>query len=352
MTKPLELQKRIIEGMSTVTLLFDADLNLDYINPAGEMLFEQSARHMLGLPFVDLVQNRDELSSSKWTDEIKLGQSFTRHEVTLVLSFEKEIMVNLTILPLTDSMDKKGYLLEIIPVERWLRITRDEQRAEQQEVTQEILRGLSHEIKNPLGGLRGAAQLLERELPNKDLKEYTQVIISEADRLQVLVNRILGPAGLPNFKDVNIHEVLELVRSLIRIEVKEGIVIHRDYDPSVPDIKADHDMLIQALLNIARNACEALKGKGNITLRTRVVRKYTIGLQRHKLVACIEVIDDGPGIPADIREKIFFPMVTGRAEGSGLGLSISQSLIHQHDGVIECESEPGKTVFAVILPIN
>ena len=352
MIKPLELQKRILEGMSTVTLLFDADLNLDYINPAGEMLFEQSARHMVGLPFVDLVQNRDELSSSKWIDEIKLDQSFTRHEVTLVLSFEKEITVNLTILPLTDSLDKKGYLLEIIPVERWLRITRDEQRAEQQEVTQEILRGLSHEIKNPLGGLRGAAQLLESELPNKDLKEYTQVIISEADRLQALVNRILGPAGLPKFKDVNIHEVLERVRSLIRAEVKEGIEIHRDYDPSVPDVKADHDMLIQALLNIARNACEALKGKGSITLRTRVVRKYNIGLQRHKLVACIEVIDDGPGIPADIREKIFFPMVTSRAEGSGLGLSISQSLIQQHDGLIECQSEPGKTVFSVMLPIN
>ena len=352
MINQLELQKRIVEGMSTVTLLFNADLNLEYINPAGEMLFEQSAGHMVGLPFVDLVQNRDELTPSKWIDEIKLGQSFTRHEVPLVLSFEKEVTVNLTILPLIDSTEKKGYLLEIIPVERWLRITRDEQRAEQQEVTQEILRGLSHEIKNPLGGLRGAAQLLESELPNKDLKEYTQVIISEADRLQALVNRILGPAGMPKFKDVNIHEVLELVRSLIRIEVKEGIVIHRDYDPSVPDVRADHDMLIQALLNIARNACEALKGKGNITFRTRVVRKYTIGIQKHKLVACIEVIDDGPGIPADIREKIFFPMVTSRAEGSGLGLSISQSLIQQHDGLIECQSEPGKTVFSVILPIN
>lgn len=352
MTKQAELQKRVLEGMSTVVLLFDADLELAYINPAGEMLFEQSARHMLGLPFVELVQHREEISAGKWIDEIKLGQSFTRHEVPLVLSYEKEVTVNLTILPLTDSGAKTEYILEIIPVERWLRITRDEQRVEQQEVTQEILRGLAHEIKNPLGGLRGAAQLLERELPSIDLKEYTNVIISEADRLQALVNRILGPAGLPKLKDVNIHEVLELVRSLIKIEVKGGIQIHRDYDPSVPDVKADHDMLIQALLNITRNACEALKGEGNITLKTRVVRKYTIGLQRHKLVACIEVIDDGPGISADIREKIFFPMVTGRAEGSGLGLSISQSLIQQHDGLIECQSEPGKTVFSVILPIN
>ena len=352
MTKQTELQKRVLEGMSTVVLLFDADLILAYINPAGEMLFEQSARHMLGLPYVELIQHRDEISANKWVEEIKSGQSFTRHEVPLVLLNHNEVTVNLTILPLMGSEDKTEYLLEIVSVERWLRITRDEQRAEQQEVTQEILRGLAHEIKNPLGGLRGAAQLLERELPSQDLKEYTHVIISEADRLQALVNRILGPAGLPKFKDVNIHEVLELVRSLVKIEVQDGIQIHRDYDPSVPDVQADHDMLIQALLNIARNACEALGDKGNITFKTRVVRKYTIGHQRHKLVACIEVIDDGPGIPADIQDKIFFPMVTGRVKGSGLGLAISQSLIQQHDGLIECQSEPGHTVFSVILPIN
>lgn len=352
MTKQLDLQKRVLEGMSIPVLLFDTDLILRYINPAGEMLFEQSARHLLDLPYVELIEHRDEITASKWIEEIKSGQSITRHEVPLVLLNDNEVTVNLTMLPLIDSEEKTEYLLEIIPVERWLRITREEQRGEQQEVTQKILRGLAHEIKNPLGGLRGAAQLLERELPSDDLKEYTHVIISEADRLQALVNRILGPAGLPKLKDVNIHEVLELVRSLIKIEVKDEIQIHRDYDPSVPDVKADHDMLIQALLNITRNACEALKGKGNITLKTRVVRKYTIGLQRHKLVACIEVIDDGPGIPPDIREKIFFPMVTGRAEGSGLGLSISQSLIQQHDGLIECQSEPGHTVFSVILPIN
>lgn len=352
MNKQFEIQQRVLEGMSAVVLLFDEDLRLKYINPAGEMLFEQSARNMLGLTYVELIQHKDEISINKWVEDIKSGQSFTRHEVPLVLFHEKEVTANLTVLPLTDSADKTEYLLEIFPVDRWLRISRDEHRVEQQEVTQEILRGLAHEVKNPLGGLRGAAQLLERELPSNELKEYTQVIISEADRLQALVNRILGPAGLPKFKVINIHEVLELVRSLIEIEVDNKIQIHRDYDPSVPDVKADHDMLIQALLNIARNACEALGESGNITFKTRVVRKYTIGHQRHKLVACIEVIDDGPGIPTDIREKIFFPMVTGRAEGSGLGLAISQSLIQQHDGLIECHSEPGNTVFTVILPIN
>ena len=348
----LETQQRVLEGMSTVVLFFNKDLKLEYINPAGEMLFEQSARHMLGLDYVELIQHRDEISLNNWIEEIKSGQSFTRHEVPLVLFHEKEVTANLTFLPITDSADKTEYLLEVIPVDRWIRITRDEQRVEQQEVTQEILRGLAHEVKNPLGGLRGAAQLLERELPSEELKEYTQVIISEADRLQALVNRILGPAGLPKVKEINVHEILERVRSLIRIEAKEGVQIHRDYDTSIPEVKVDPDMLIQALLNIARNACEALGEEGNITFKTRVVRKYTIGQQRHKLVACIEVIDDGPGIPADIREKIFFPMVTSRAEGSGLGLAISQSLIQQHDGLIECESEPGKTVFAVILPIN
>ena len=352
MNQQLENQQRVLEGMSSIVLLFDDTLALRYINPAGEMLFEQSARKMLGLTYVELIQHRDENSLNKWVNEIKSGQSFTRHEVPLVLFHEKEVTANLTVLPLTTSEDKIEYLLEIFPVDRWLRISRDEQRVEQQEITQEILRGLAHEVKNPLGGLRGAAQLLERELPNEELKEYTQVIISEADRLEALVNRILGPAGLPKVKEVNIHEILERVRSLIKIEVQDKIKIHRDYDPSVPEVNVDPDMLLQALLNIARNACDALGDEGNITLKTRVVRKYNIGHQRHKLVACIEVIDDGPGIPADIREKIFFPMVTGRAEGTGLGLAISQSLIQQHGGLIECQSEPGHTAFSVILPIN
>jgi len=352
MNLQFESQQRVLEGMTAVVLLFDQDLILQYVNPAGETLFEQSARHMLGLSYVELIQHRDEISLKKWIEEIKSGQSFTRHEVSLVLFHEKEVTANLTVIPIIDSDVKTEFLVEILPVDRWLRISRDEQRVEQQEVTQEIFRGLAHEIKNPLGGLRGAAQLLERELPSDDLKEYTKVIISEADRLQALVNRILGPAGLPKVKEINIHEILERVRSLIKIEMNEGIQLHRDYDPSVPEVKVDPDMLLQALLNIARNACEAMGEQGNLTFKTRVVRKYTIGHQRHKLVANIEVIDDGPGIPADIKEKIFFPMVTGRADGSGLGLSISQSLIQQHDGLIECHSEPGKTVFAVILPIN
>jgi two-component system nitrogen regulation sensor histidine kinase GlnL len=215
-----------------------------------------------------------------------------------------------------------------------------------------MLRGLAHEIKNPLGGLRGAAQLLARELPTKELKEYTGVIISEADRLQKLVNRILGPNKMPKKEPVSIHEVLEHVRSLLLAEAPEGIRIQRDYDPSIPDINADRDQLIQALLNIMRNAVEAMHGDGDIKLRTRVIRKFTIGQKQQNLVAQIQVIDNGPGIPQEILEQIFFPMVTSRAEGTGLGLAIAQSLIQQHNGIIECKSKPGRTEFSIYIPIE
>ena len=202
-----------------------------------------------------------------------------------------------------------------------------------------------------MGGLRGAAQLLERQLESEDLKEYTRVIIHEADRLQKLVNQILGPNNMPHKTSTNIHNVLEHIRSLLLAEGKSHIRIECDYDPSIPELQADPDQLVQALLNITRNAYEILDEDGVITLRTRIERKYTLGKERYDLVARIEIIDNGPGIPEDMRDKIFFPMVSGRAEGTGLGLSIAQSLIQQHDGLVEVESVPGRTVFAVLLPI-
>jgi two-component system nitrogen regulation sensor histidine kinase GlnL len=211
---------------------------------------------------------------------------------------------------------------------------------------------LAHEVKNPLGGLRGAAQLLERELPDEGLKEYTNIIIGEADRLRNLVNRMLGPNTLPQRSRLNIHEVIEHVRQLMQVEVPDTVRFNTDYDPSIPEVSADRDQLIQALLNIVRNAVQALENKGSITLRTRTLRQFTIGHTRHKLVCQVDIIDDGPGIPEHTLETIFFPMVTTRAEGTGLGLSIAQSLIQQHDGIILCESQPGKTIFSVLLPIQ
>ncbi|MBD3619553.1 MAG: PAS domain-containing sensor histidine kinase, partial [Chromatiales bacterium] len=200
--------------------------------------------------------------------------------------------------------------------------------------------------------LRGAAQLLENELDDEELKEYTRIIIGEADRLQNLVDRMLGPNSLPRIREINIHEVLEHVRSLVGVEAPPDVHLVTDYDPSIPPVAGDRDQLIQVVLNLVRNAVHAVGDTGTITLRTRVQRQYTIGQTRHKLVASIDVIDDGPGIPEEIREKVFFPMVSGKAEGTGLGLSIAQSLINQHGGLIEYESRPGRTQFTILLPVE
>ena len=238
-------------------------------------------------------------------------------------------------------------------LDRHIKITRDEQLIAQQDVTRDLVRGLAHEIKNPLGGLRGAAQLLEAELESAELKEYTQIIIEEADRLQVLVDRMLGPNKLPNHQLLNIHDVVERVRSLILIE-SEKVKIWRDYDPSIPDFVADSDQLIQAILNIVKNAVRILSNQddGMITLRTRVVRQMTIANKRHKLVTMVQIIDNGPGIAKELKDKIFFPMVSGTQGGVGVGLSISQALISKHGGFIECESKKGETVFTVWIPLE
>lgn len=346
-----DLHQRVLEAMTSGLMLFDNNLRLRYVNAATEMLFGSSGPHLIGQTFSELFENA-KVVEQELREAIQTGHPFTRHEVTLKLLHGKEVVVDVTALPLMEREQQPELLVELSQMDRLLRITRDESRHSQQQATRQILRGLAHEIKNPLGGLRGAAQLLEKQLESDDLKEYTSVIINEADRLQKLVNRILGPSKMPKLTDVNIHEVLEHVRSLVLAEAPRKIRIQRDYDPSIPEVKVDRDQLIQALLNIVRNAIEALQGEGEIRLRTRVVRKFTIGQKQHDLAARIEIMDNGPGIPEEIQERIFFPMVSSRAEGTGLGLAIAQSLIQQHLGIIECQSEPGHTVFAVYIPIE
>ena len=350
MVSQVDLQQRILESLNSAVLLFDESMRLKYVNPAAETLFSVSARHLLNQPYQALIQESADLQF-QLEEAFQSGRPFTRHEVSLDLGNDNHVMVDFTAVPLIEPGCATEILVELHSVDRLLRISREENQLAQQEATQKILRGLAHEIKNPLGGLRGAAQLLERQLDSEDLKEYTQVIIDEADRLQKLVNRILGPNNLPNKRSINIHHVLEHIRSLLLAEGKSNVSIVRDYDPSIPELQADPDQLIQAFLNITRNAYQALDEEGTITLRTRIERKYTLGKRRYDLVARIEIIDNGPGIPEDILDKIFFPMVTGRAEGTGLGLSIAQSLIQQHDGLIEVISVPGGTVFTVLLPI-
>jgi two-component system nitrogen regulation sensor histidine kinase GlnL len=280
------------------------------------------------------------------------GQPFTEREAELVLTNGDAITLDLSVNPMWEAGSHRAVLVEAQQVDRHLRIAREEALINQQQATQALLRGMAHEIKNPLGGLRGAAQLLERELPDESLHEFTQVIIGEADRLQNLVNRLFGPSALPHKAPLNVHEVLERVRHLVVAESPAGVELVRDYDPSIPDIFADQDQLIQVLLNLVRNAVQAVGDSGRILMRSRVLRQFTIGHQRHKLVLRIDVVDDGAGVPPALQDKIFYPMVTGRADGTGLGLSIAQSLVNQHGGLIECESAVGNTCFSILLPVE
>ena len=343
--------RQVIEGLSSAVLLFDDKLSLLYINPTGEMLFELSSKRLLGSS-LDSLLPKDNHLIERITNSSKTGHPFTDREISLNLPAPRTIKVDCTITPMVDSYDKKTLLIEFVHVDRSLRISREETQLMQNNALRALIRGLAHEVKNPLGGLRGAAQLLERELPDDSLKEYTQIIIGEADRLHNLVDRMLGPNTLPQKQAVNIHEVTEHVRQLIEAEAPTGILIRTDYDPSIPEIIADRDQLIQAILNIIRNAVQAIKEYGSIIIRTRTLRQFTIAHTRHKLVCKIDIIDNGPGIPSDMIDTIFFPMITGHAEGSGLGLSLSQTLIQQHHGIILCESQPGNTKFSIVLPLN
>ncbi len=346
-----DLLRRLMDNMTTAIFLFDSEIRLQYLNPAAEMMLGISFNKARGLRLCDLfleVNMLEEMLQRATSD----GQPFTEREAELVLTNGQTATLDLSVNPIWESDAGRAVLVEAQQVDRHLRITREELLIAQQQATQALLRGMAHEIKNPLGGIRGAAQLLERELDSDKLHEFTQIIIGEADRLRNLVNRLLGPSGLPNKQTVNIHQILEHVRHLIEAEESNNVSVLRDYDPSIPDIRADREQLIQVLLNIVKNAVEAVDDSGQIILRSRVLRQFTIGHQRHKLVLKLSVIDNGPGIPASLQDKIFYPMVTGRAEGTGLGLSIAQSLVNQHGGLIECESRPGYTEFAILIPVE
>jgi two-component system nitrogen regulation sensor histidine kinase GlnL len=270
---------------------------------------------------------------------------FNEHDLELDISGER-VHMHCVITPLDTPFAR--VLLELRELAQQRKIAREAKILEQQEANRELIRNLAHEIKNPLGGLRGSAQLLERELDRPELREYTQVIIKEADRLQGLMDRMLTPHRAPRVEALGIHEVLERVRSLVRAEF--GLEIRRDYDPSLPELVGDREQLIQAVLNIARNALQA--GARNVTFRTRALRQITILRQRQKLALELQVIDDGPGVPEEIQERVFNPLVSGREGGTGLGLSLAQTFVQYHQGVIEFESRPGRTTFRILLPLT
>lgn len=345
------LNRRILDHLTDAVLLFDTDCRLVYINIAGEMLFAVSARQVLGLRAKEIFLLYDRTIETDLARALRDGESLTKRNVALGQP-SQPATVNLTITPMLEQDTPVAALVEIEQVDRHLRISMEEQLLAQQNAARMLLRGLAHEIKNPLGGLRGAAQLLDRELLDDELREYTQIIMEESDRLQSLLDRMLAPNKPPRKSRLNIHRVLERVRQLVQVEAPAGVVIERDYDPSIPMVHGDSDQLIQAILNIVRNAAQAVGKKGRIVIRTRIHRQATIGPKRNRMAVKIDVTDDGPGIKPELLGQIFYPMVTGRADGTGLGLSIAQSLVNQHGGLVECSSEPGNTVFSIFLPLE
>jgi two-component system nitrogen regulation sensor histidine kinase GlnL len=343
---------RILENLTTSVLTFTADLRLMSINPAGEMLFEVSAKKIVGLKLSELLPHSRRMVKIL-NQALESHHPFTARGVQVKLPGAKTIMVDCTVSPLTESNSADTALLvELTQVDRLLRLARDESVLERQAANRAVMRGLAHEIKNPLGGLRGAAQLLERELPDQALREYTRIIIHEADRLRNLVDRMMGPHQPLRKQQVNIHEILEHVRRLILVEVPVGLTIEREYDPSLPTFEGEPEQLIQAVLNIVRNSVEAMQHKGLIHLRTLIERGFSIGQKRQRIVLRADIEDNGPGIPEEILEHVFYPMVTAKPGGTGLGLSIAQDILIKHGGLIECVSRPGQTIFSIYLPLE
>ena len=338
-----------LDLLSSVVILLGDGLVIRHMNPAAENLLATSGRVVVGRSLLDIIQASAGLQKAL-DSALDNDWSYTGHNIEIRREDDEVLQINCTVTPV-DAPEAR-LLLELRPIDQQIRASREERLLQQQQASRQLIRNLAHEIKNPLGGIRGAAQLLEFELNNPSLREYTQVIIKEADRLQDLMQRLLSPHRPMQPGPVNIHEILERVRSLLLAEFPGQLKIRRDYDTSLPDLIGDREQLIQAILNIARNAAQAMAGKGEIVLRTRAVRQVTLAKKRFRLALELQVIDNGPGIPEDIRERMFYPLVSGRDGGSGLGLTLAQSFVQQHQGTVECESRPGRTCFIIRLPLE
>jgi two-component system nitrogen regulation sensor histidine kinase GlnL len=339
-----------LDALATAVVMLDMEHVVRYVNPAAENLLAISAKNIVGMP-LDRVITDPELMIASVNYASENNCTYTQHELPLTITGHARLEVSCTVTPM-EIAELAGYLIELSPLQQQLRIAREERLMDQSTQTRELIRNLAHEIKNPLGALRGAAQLLDRELERPELHEYTQVIMKEADRLQSLMDRLLTPHRLPQVTQFNIHEAMERVRSLLLAEFPKGITIFPDYDVSLPSLMADREQIIQALLNIARNGAQAMQGKGRIILRTRVARRVTLAKKMHRLALLVNIIDNGPGIPEELKDKIFFPLVSGREGGHGIGLTIAQTFVSQHHGTIEVESRPGETRFSILFPIS
>lgn len=344
----------MLDSLNTAVITVDGELEITYANHAAQALLERSRNQLLGRPISELVME-DVLDFERLRSAIRNNQDFSESEVRLALTDGRFVLVDVSFSCIEIPIGR-NLLFEIKHIDQQKRITQENQQWAQQQAARHLIRGLAHEIKNPLGGIRGAAQLLEKELHSIEQREFTQMIIEQSDRLRNLVDRLLGPNALPNFQWVNLHKAVENIRTLVSADASHDFTIDRDYDPSIPDLYIDADMIQQAVLNIVRNSVQAMQEahteNGHITLITRVERRLTIHGELYPLCAQIRIIDNGPGIPEAIRDTLFYPMVSSKQDGSGLGLSIAQTLIDHHRGKIEVDSHPGRTEFTIYLPID
>jgi len=340
--------------LATLVAVVRVDGKVVFANSALEDVLGVSKRHIIGVSLSQYF-----VKPAGFESVLKGAQTnafaVMRYDAHLHRPLMDSLPVHVIVAP-TDNDNE--VLVELLPLEQQARLEREDRLIDQAQANKELIRNLAHEIKNPLGGIRGAAQLLQMEVAGRDLVEYTQVIVHEADRLQLLVDRLLAPHRRPHVVgDVNIHEVCERVRSLVLAEFPRGLKVVRDYDISIPDIRGDREQLIQAVLNIVHNAAHALseriaEGDAQIVLKTRINRQVTFGKKRYKLALELHVVDNGPGIPEEIKDRLFFPLVSGRDGGSGLGLNLAQTFVQQHHGLIECDSESGRTDFRIVIPLT
>jgi two-component system nitrogen regulation sensor histidine kinase GlnL len=336
----------VLQGLTTALVVLDESLGIVHLNTAAESLLGVSERRVVGRPINELIHPPHELVGL-CNRALTSGLTFGLRELAARVG-ERELVLDCRAAPLEND---RFLLLELLDTERDRKFRREAALVAQQQLSRRIIRQLAHEVKNPLGGLRGAAQLLERQLPDPELKAYTRVIIEEADRLAALVDGILRAGGAPRIEEVNLHRITEHVAQLIEAEKPAGIEVVRDYDPSLPSLHADRNQMIQAYLNLARNALQAVGEHGRLVFRTRALSNFTLGGEQHRLVLSAEIEDNGPGIPEELKETIFYPLVTGRVTGTGLGLTIAQDLVSRNGGLIEFTSQPGRTVFQLRLPV-
>jgi two-component system, NtrC family, nitrogen regulation sensor histidine kinase GlnL len=344
----------LLDALSTGILMLDAQLCPIYANVAAQDLLAFSLKKARGRPFSDFLHDTDGFVGVL-RRVLDTGEAIADRELTMrpIGAPRETRTLDVTITPLEGQITGTHLLLELADTTQRQRITRENDLLARLDSSRLMVRQLAHEIKNPLGGLRGAAQLLERELQEADLREYTQVIIGEADRLASLVDSMAGPSRAPQKGHINVHEICEHVFHLLRAEAPAAVVVERDYDPSLPNAMLDRHQMIQALLNVARNAMQALGGNaGRIVVRTRALSNVSIGMARHRLVASLQIEDNGPGVPEELRTSVFYPLVTGRPNGTGLGLAVAQELVTRNGGLIEFESQPGRTIFTLLLPLG